>query len=415
MSTTSRRQRPVRVLYCENNTDGTIGGSHHCLLQLVSNLDRERFEPVVIFYDDHALVDRFRSVAETIVEAKDRPVLWGASMPPGSWRNVPVGMTRRAVNLGRLLKKIGRQVAFLRQRQIDLLHLNNSITRQHDWMMAALLTGVPCIVHERGLPAYGAVDRTLGRRLSLIIPVSQWVARAMIAQGVDPANVRVLYDGVDPDRLLARIPQADLGDTWGVAPDQPVFGMVGNIREWKGQETAVRALVDVVRAYPTAVCFFVGATAPEDAAYMARLQRIVADAGIQQNVRFTGYQTDVPSFMEMMRFVIHASIEPEPFGMVVLEAMARQKAVIGSRAGGVVEMVVDGETGFTFRPGDAEELAGLIRRLLDDEETTRQMGQRGSVRVRQHFSLTRYMNQIHDTYEAIMDGRSPVGDAPCVA
>lgn len=404
------RHPSTRVLYVENNTDGTIGGSHHCLLQLVANLDRARFEPTVVFYDDHVLVDRFRAVADTVVEPKDQPVLWGTSGP----LRHPAAVLRRAVNLGRVSGKVARQVRLLRSRGIRLLHLNNSITRQHDWMVAARLAGVPCIVHERGLPRYTAVDRAFGRRLDLIIPMSQWIARAMVDQGVSDANIRVMYDGIDPDRMAAGASAAQVRAAWNVAADQPVFGMVGNVREWKGQETVVRALSTVVRAHPTAVCFFVGATSPQDHDYKARLDALIAEAGLTTNVRFTGYQSDVPGFVDLMQFVIHASIQPEPFGMVVLEAMARGKPVIGSRAGGVVEMVVDGETGLTFAPGDAGELATMIGRLLADEAACRRMGERGLARVRSHFSLQRYVDQVQDAYDAVLQ-RRPVGGTACAA
>ena len=64
MTTSSK---PRKVLYCESNVDGTIGGSHYCLLWLVENLDRTKFTPLVVFYEEHALVPRFRQTAETLV------------------------------------------------------------------------------------------------------------------------------------------------------------------------------------------------------------------------------------------------------------------------------------------------------------------------------------------------------------
>ena len=74
---------PVNVLYCESNVDGTIGGSHYCLLYLVENLDRRAFTPIVRFYEDHALVPRFRDAAETIVQPRRPPVSWGAGLRGG--------------------------------------------------------------------------------------------------------------------------------------------------------------------------------------------------------------------------------------------------------------------------------------------------------------------------------------------
>ena len=141
----------IRVLYCESNTDGTVGGSHYCLLHLVRHLDRSRFTPTVLFFDDHAIVNKFREVAETLVHQKDTPARWGSGR--SGLLALPAVLARRAVNFIKLVRKIAGNVAFIRERQIDLLHLNNSISRHHDWMVAALLAGIPCIVHERGLPS----------------------------------------------------------------------------------------------------------------------------------------------------------------------------------------------------------------------------------------------------------------------
>lgn len=394
---------PVRVLYCESNTDGTVGGSHFCLLTLVRHLDRARFRPTVLFYDEHVLVPKFREVAETIVHDQDTPVRWGSGR--SGPLALPATLARRAVNLVKHRLKIRRHVAFLRQHRIQLLHLNNSITRHHDWMAAARRHGIPCIVHERGLPSYGRADIAAGRGVAAIIPVSRWAGRAMVAQGVDDANIRVMYDGLDPAGFVPTRSAEELRREFNVAPGRPVVGIVGNIRHWKGQEVVVRALGEVVTTHPDVVCFFVGATTAGDAPYKAAIDRFVADAGLGDNVRFTGYQSDVASFVGMMRVLIHASVDPEPFGMVILEGMALRKPIIGSRAGGPVEMVVEGNTGYTFPLGDATTLAAHLTSLLNDPATAERMGQRGYDRVVTEFGVERYMRGIHALYDAVLAGR----------
>ncbi len=215
-----------------------------------------------------------------------------------------------------------------------------------------------------------------------------------------------MYDGLDPAEFAAVQPVEPLREAWDVRADQPVVGIIGNVRHWKGQETVVRALIDVVKVHPDVVCFIVGAATPQDKPYMDQLQTLIAHAGIARNVRFTGYQQNVPAFVAMMRFVIHASVEPEPFGMVVLEAMAMRKAVIGSRAGGVIEMVIEGETGYTFPPGDAHTLAGHMIDLLNDPAKAERMGRLGHERLVSNFTVERYMRDIHTGYDAVLERRA---------
>lgn len=408
MSTSS----PVRVLYCENNVDGTIGGSHHCLLNLVSGLDRTRFDPTVVFYQAHALVPRFEAVAATrIVE----PLALGVRR---AQRALPRAVAGKLGTVARFVRMVRQRMTFMRTHGTQLLCLNNSVTRHHDWMLAARLAGIPCIVHERGLNArYGWLDRFFASRLALLVPMSLWVRDHMVARGVSPRNVRVLYDGLDPESVRPTRSEQALRQAYGIEASQPVIGIVGNVREWKGQEVVVRALGDVVRRWPDVVCFFVGAATEADRAYQAKLDALIDEAGIAGNVRFTGYQQDPASFMQLMRFVVHASIQPEPFGMVVLEAMALRRAVIGSRAGGPVEIVEDGETGYTFAPGNSAELAGRISLLLEDPPLAVRMGERGYRRLRDAFTLDHYVGQMQSAYDAILAGRPVSPDfglrAPC--
>jgi glycosyltransferase involved in cell wall biosynthesis len=394
----------AKVLFCESSADGTIGGSHYCLLYLIEHLDRTRFEPLVVFYEPNPILPRFEAAAKTIIHPQDRPVQWSnaGALP---------ALAGRAVNFFRFLAVVRSHIAFLRRHHIDIVHLNNSITRHQDWALAAFLAKVPCIVHERGLNrAYTARDRALARRLALIIPMSAWIRDHMVERGVPGENIRVMYDGLDPDLVKVTTPAAELRQAWNIGDHERVIGIVGNVREWKGQETVVRAMIEVARRFPNVVCFIVGNTTTADQAYLAKLKKIAADAGIERNLRFTGFQRDVPSFMNMMEVVIHASIAPEPFGMVVLEGMAQRKAVIGSRAGGVIEMVVEGETGFTFPPGDAQTLAARIGNLLEDPARAVRMGEAGYERLLREFTITKYMNNIHGTYEAVLDRRPVPAD-----
>lgn len=391
-----------KVLYAESCKDGTIGGSHHCLLNLVENLDRSQFEPVVLFYQDHALIPRFRAVAETLVLKPQSPVRWGTGL--GSrWFAMPLALARRSVNFLKFAYTVAKYISLLKQKRISIVHQNNSITRHRELMCAAFLSKIPCIASERGLnPRYTTIDRAYARQLELIIPMSRWIMEHMVQRGVSPTNIRVMYDGLDPDNIIVVRSAESLRNEYKIRSDQPVIGIVGNIREWKGQETVVHALITVAKSYPDVVCFFVGASTPEDKPYVDRLNKLIEEAGIRANVRFTGYQKDPASFVNIMRLVIHASVQPEPFGMVVLEAMAQHKPVIGSRAGGVIEMVVEGKTGYMFPPGESATLSTRIIEMLANPEQATQMGKEGYKRLNNSFTLQRYMNEIQTAYKAIL-------------
>lgn len=102
--------------------------------------------------------------------------------------------------------------------------------------------------------------------------------------------------------------------------------------------------------------------------------------------------------MQALDIVVHASTKPEPFGMVVIEAMACQRPVIVSAAGGAMEIFAEGKTGLGHKPGDAGDLARQMQRLLEDEALRQSLGRAGSQHVRENFSRERLAGQLIDCY-----------------
>ena len=386
---------PARILFCESNTDGTVGGSHFCLLHLIQGLDRRRFTPIAVFYEEHSLFARFSAACDTRVIAPLRP-------RPSTTRGAAAALLRRIVNAGKFVQRVGFCIGFLKRERIDLLHLNNSITRHHDWMFAAVITRTPMLTHERGInPRYSATSRWMAARLGAVVAVSHWVANHMRAQGVPAARLVVHSDGLEPDAVVVRSSADAIRREWNIPAAAPVIGIVGNVREWKGQEVVARALAQVVRAVPEVVCLFVGAVTPEDRPYEARVRQVLAEGGVSGHARFTGYRSNVADFVNTMQVLVHASVIPEPVGMVALEGMALRKPVVATASGGVAEIVTS-DTGMTYPAGDAAALAERIVALLGAPELAETMGNAGYRRLTTVFRQDHYVAAIVRIYEALL-------------
>ena len=102
--------------------------------------------------------------------------------------------------------------------------------------------------------------------------------------------------------------------------------------------------------------------------------------------------------MKLMDVIVHSSITPEPFGMVVIEGMAMGKPVVATRGGGPIDIVIDGETGFLVKMGDSKEMAEKLITLLKDEKLSSEMGKKGRARVESIFSKERYARQAQRVY-----------------
>lgn len=400
---------PKRILFVESNRDGTVGGSYFLLLDLIRGLDRSRYEPIVGFHRENYLMDQFRAAgAEVVLFDNLKPVDFGALNgvlnPLKRLGNLYVGLYAQA----RVHAK------YLREKRIDLVNLNNSMTRNHAWMLAARQVGIPCITHEMGInQSYSFLSKYFGRRLDRIISLSHAICKAMKDNGdVDFPNIQVIHCGIDLTRYQIKETPAQLRQKHNIPEGVPVIGVVGNIREWKGQETLVRATAILKKKYPDIRCVLVGDRGTGPSEYGERLDRIEKELGLTGNIVHAGFQRNAIDYMELMDVVTHTSIHPEPFGIVTLEAMSRSKPLVSTTIGGPAEVVVNGESGLLVDPGKPDDLAAAVDRFLSDPEFARLTGKRGYERMATHFSMKQSIEKTMAVYAEILRLPPPQPAAP---
>lgn len=394
---------PARILYVEGNTDGTVGGSYYILLDLVLGLDRSRYEPIVVFGNDNIVAEQMRAGGiRVVIQPPVRPLVFRRR-----WMNLVLGPLKRAVNFLRGFCLLAlRRRRFLHEERIDLVNLNNSVTENQPWMVAAMLAGVPCVTHQMGIPErYSFLSRYLGARLKAVYCLSQAILDAMRAKGVSFPHAIVIHSVFNTKRYQLKEPPETLRERYGIPVGAPVVGVVGNIKEWKGQETLVRALALLSDRHPTVRCILAGASAPRDEYYRARVEAVAQELGVADRVIFTGFQRNAIDYMNLMDVVVHTSTSPEPFGIVLLEAMLLSKPLISTTIGGPAEIVLHGTTGLLVEPGDAALLADAIDRMLGDPQSAMEMGRRGHERLLSEFSLERTLRETSASYDRILAPR----------
>jgi glycosyltransferase involved in cell wall biosynthesis len=299
-----------------------------------------------------------------------------------------------------------------REHAIGLVHHNNCFQAASEHALAAVLTGIPCLSHQRirsdQLPPLTLLTRFTSRLVKAVICVSEHVRESVVRGGFPAERCCVIHDGLDGSAFRARIwrTPAEVRAEFGLPLGAPIILMVGNIKAWKGQMTVVKAAALLKDRYPEAVTIFVGdvSKSPLDAPYLAALRGEAAASGIEGRVIFTGYRRDVAELMNACDVLVHASRWPEPFGMTVLEAMALAKPVVASGLGGPAETIEDGVSGLLFPPKDPAALARAIDSVLADPELAERLGQAASERLERHFSLDSHVAKVERLYEAVLAG-----------
>ena len=207
---------PRRILYVEQNTDGTVGGSHYCLLDTIRHLDRNRFDPLVVFYREHPLLEEFRCLCPVFFLPEHPGVDVVSRLPAALERFHPIPrLFQKGVNLFRcVLPSYLRKVRFLRAHRIDLVHLNNAVNRGYDWVLAGNTVGVKCVTHNRGPSRLSRSDKLFVRRFDAVVSIAAFLRDELGRRGIGRTERSiVINDGIDPDDITSRIglPQGRCG------------------------------------------------------------------------------------------------------------------------------------------------------------------------------------------------------------
>jgi glycosyltransferase involved in cell wall biosynthesis len=217
--------------------------------------------------------------------------------------------------------------------------------------------------------------RLYNERVDGVVAISQAIMELLVGAGVSRQRIRLIHSGIDASRFR------DVPDQSGSRMGHCVVGCLGVLEQRKGQTELLRAL-SRLRADGLKVLCVIGGDGP----LRSELEKQAGDEGLQDTVRFLGFVSDVPGFFAGIDIFVMPS-RFEGLGIAVLEAMAAGKAVIASRVGGLVESVVDGETGFLVPNRDVAALAAAIATLAKEPARGREMGRRGRARVLEHFSV----------------------------
>ena len=226
------------------------------------------------------------------------------------------------------------------------------------------------------------------RHASRLAAVSDFGRAALVGEGVPAASVRTIHNGIDPARYR-RDETRPLRRELGVADGEPLFGVVGRLTAWKGQDVFLRVADAWARAGRPGKFAVIGGAFNEDGPFASGLRQYVAERGLADRVRFVPFLPDVVGALSSLDVLLHTSTKPEPFGRVLIEAMAVGVPVIGAREGGVPEIVTHDRDGGLVAPGDVAGYAALLAALMADPSRMRRWRDAGLATVRERFTLDR--------------------------
>jgi len=364
----------VKILFV--NAGGRVGGAEQSLLVLATEMVRRGVTVMITCPPESELGERCEEL----------------SLP---WR--PVTFVEHAVarSPARWLVSVAALVRILRSGSWDLVHANG-YRAIPTAVPAARLAGRPVVLHLRDMkPPPSRISRALMRRAARWIAISEAVRRE--ALGVSTSvPCAVVPNGVDIQRFRdARENREAARGRLGIEPSDVAFVFVGRLLRWKGPEDFVAAALRMSDA-PGLRFFVIGdewQTPGEAPGLRESLERSVRESGARDRIRFLGARSDVPELLAGMDVLVVPSREPEPFGRVAIEGMAAGLPVIGTRDGGLEELVVHGESGLLVGRGEPSEVEAAMRLLAGDCKQLEAMGRAGA-RLAERYAASEHCAQV---------------------
>lgn len=390
---------------------GQAGGAEAALVELLA-----------------ALRESHPSWSLDLIVASDGPLVAGAQalgvlvqvvpFPPalaqlGDW-NVGRGFWSRVAFLARCAGSAWPAAQYLRRLRRLLRDRDPSVIHTNGFKMhvlgawarprgAAVLWHVHDYVTRRALMA--RLLRLSRHRCSAAVANSRSVADDVTALCGGGLPVHPVWNAVDLARYTPDGPRADLDALSGLPHRDEVVrvGLVATFARWKGHRTFLAALAKIpaslrVRGYIIGGPVY---TTSGSQVTLEELRQEAASLGLADRVGFTGIVSDSSSAMRALDVVVHASTDPEPFGLVIVEAMACGRPVVTSAAGGARELTQPGVNALVHAPGDVDGLARAIETLAAQPALRAQLGKAGRATAERSFTRRRLVNDLTPIYEGL--------------
>ena len=282
------------------------------------------------------------------------------------------------------------------QKRIDILHAHTS----HAHMMACLARTIArrgkVVVSRRVsfVPRSGRVNRWKYSLPDMFLCVSGKVDEVLAEYGIPERQRRIVYSAVDAARL--DVPPASR-ESLDVPDGVPLLVSAGALVGHKDHETLAKAMALVVAEKPEAMLVIAG-----EGKLRPRIESLIQELGLIANVRLLGHRDDAPAVIRAADIYVSSSWS-EGLGTSVLEGLACGVPIVATVAGGIPEMIRNGETGYLVPNRDPDALAKALLEALNDMNGARKMAARGPGFVAENFSVERMVADTIRAYEDLLD------------
>ena len=363
--------------------DLKIGGLERVIASIALGLDRTRYEVEI-----WCLV-RGGEIAEELVDKGVCVKILGMN----SYHN-----PFQIMALSRLIK----------ESKIDIIHTHGYFGSTFG-RLAAILVKTPIIIAHVHTTYYGfrkrniIVEKFLSFFTDKIVCVSQAVNKFVTeVEGISEKKTCLMYNGVGKSCLFEGDTDSSVDrESLGFEKKDLVVITVASLTPHKGHRVLIDAIRSVLKKHKNLRLLIVG-----DGPLRNKLEAYAKELQLSSKIVFTGQRKDIVSLLKLAHFFVLSSTEREGLGIALIEAMAAGLPVIGTKLGGIPEVIEDDVNGFLVAPGNPYELAAALEKLIRDKGIREKMGRMGRKIYEQRFTTTKMNQNIEALYDGIIKRRS---------
>lgn len=243
----------------------------------------------------------------------------------------------------------------------------------------------------------------LYRRVNYVIAISNVIRQNLLeTTRLDKDKIRLHYNGVDCKKFdPAKYNGTSIRKEFKINDSDLLIGMVARFSSGKGHEEFISSAKKLNEKYSNLIFILVGEASRGEGSYESQIKKLAND-NARQNIIFTGFRDDIPDVIAAMDIFIMPS-HAEAFGVALVEAMAMGKPSVCSNSDGILDIAVDGKTGYLFENKNSEDLKNKIELLIKSPDKRKAFGKEARKRVMEHFDFDKLINGLVDIYLEIIN------------
>lgn len=383
------------------NPSSKIGGAEKSLLDIIKNLDRDKYIPILGIPEPGPLGESAKkNNADVIIIKLPRVVILSGRQ--GNIRNL-LALLIMPLSIPVVIYRI---VSAINSSGAEIVH-TNGLKFHLFTCIAKFFTKLKLIWHFRDLP-----DEKLWKFFILffakffpdkIIVNSDIVEKLFSGKKTKDKIIRV-FNGIDIKNFIPKKPPTDVRKSFGFS-NEFIVGMFSMFTEWKGHSILVRAAEKLTNQFSDMRFLIVGEALYDtirNSGLKEKIETMAKEKGLNGFIKFTGYREDIPDLINSVDVVVNPSTKPEPFGRVIAEAMALSKPVIITEGGGLSEIVKENATGIVIPCNDEDALFQAIYKLYKEPALREKFGKKALDVAKFHFSIEEYISNIQNIYEDLI-------------